>query len=179
MSENRFPWRAIALVSGALNLLAIGAVAGLAIAGVRLERGAPPRPEVQTPAPPREVVAALPPDLRARVGEEIAQSYRQSVPQRREAAEARRAAYEAAAAEPYDVERVRAAFARMRAADQQAVAVFHDNFAQTLASMSPEQRRSALDGLRLGVAQRMQERRERRLDRAERWRERREQMRGD
>lgn len=179
MSESKFPWRTLLFVSGALNLLVVGAVAGALAAGVRIERGGPGSAPPQMPGAPRVIVAALPPELRQRIGDEVAQSYQASADQRRAAADARRAAYEAATAEPYDVVRVRAAFARMREADQAAVAVFHDSFAQSLATLSPQERRAAMDAIRLNAVQRFQERRERREERMERWRERRERMRGN
>ena len=179
MSETKFPWRTLLLVSGALNLLVVGAVAGAIVAGVRIERAGPASPPAQMPGAPRVIVAALPAEIRERVGADVAQSYQQSETHRRASAEARHAAYDAAMAEPYDVARVRAAFARMREADQAAVAVFHDSFAQTLATLTPAERRAALDAIRLNATQRFQERRERRQERIERWRERREQMRGN
>jgi uncharacterized membrane protein len=108
--------------------------------------------------------------------------------------QARREAFAAVAVEPYDVARVRAAFERMRAADQDAVGVFHDNVAEAFGRLTPEQRRAALDALRRAApasrqtlapegeaapserppatGQTLQERRQ---ERRERWRERREE----
>ncbi|HYD89204.1 MAG TPA: periplasmic heavy metal sensor [Vitreimonas sp.] len=196
MSERRFPWRTLLFLSVAANLLVIGAVAGGLAAGVRLERQAPGAVVDRMPGP-RAFVAALPEDARAKVRAELAESWDDSRAARRAAMQARRDAFAAAAEEPYDVERVRAAFARLRAADQQAVGVFHDNMARAFGELSPEQRRHALAALRRAPAASRRSLapaedgarpadapavdretiRERREERRERWRERREQRR--
>lgn len=165
MSESKFPWRTLLLVSGAVNLLAVGALIGAVAAGVRLERRPHHEAATQMPVAPRAMVAALPPEVQQKIRAEMAPSYGRTVEQRRAAAEARRAAFEAATAEPYDVARVRGAFARMRAADQDAVAVFHDDFAEALGALTPEERRAALEALRASSGERFRERRERRMQR--------------
>jgi uncharacterized membrane protein len=192
-----FPWRTLLFVSVALNLLAAGAVVGALGAGVRLERQAPGAVVDRMPGP-RAFLAALPPDTRAKMREELAESWVGSRQARQAAIQARREAFAAAATEPYDVARVRAAFARLRAADQAAIAVFHDNVANAFAELSPEERREALQALRRsapaarrsaapaegadpaaapanGEAVRPPTLEERRQQRRERWRQRREQ----
>jgi uncharacterized membrane protein len=198
MSEQRFPWRTMLFLSVALNLLTIGAVAGAYGAGVRLERQAPGAVVERMPGP-RAFLAALPPATREKMRDELAESWTQSREARRAALQARRDAFLAAAAEPYDVARVRQAFARLRAADQAAIAVFHDNVVEAFGELSPEERREALDALRRATPARRQSTlapqagppaaqpangeavqrmtpEERRARRRERWRQRQEQL---
>lgn len=198
MSEQRFPWRTLLFLSVALNLLTVGAIAGAYGAGVRLERQAPGAVVERMPGP-RAFLAALPEPTRAKMRAELADSWTQSREARRSALQARRDAFAAAAAEPYDVARVRAAFARLRAADQAAIAVFHDNVVDAFGELSPQERREALDALRRATPARRQNAlapeaetpaaapgngeavqrmtpEERRARRRERWRQRQEQQ---
>lgn len=147
MSDKPFPWRTMLFISVALNLLAAGAIAGAYGAGVRLEREAPEAAVARMPGA-RAFLEALPPETRALMRAELADSWQQSREARRAANDARRAAFEAAGAEPYDVARVRAAFARLRAADQAAIGVFHDDVVEAFGTLSPAQRREALEALR-------------------------------
>lgn len=147
MSESKFPWRTLLFVSAALNVLAIGAVVGAIGAGVRFQREAPGAVVDRMPGP-RAFMAALPEPTREKMRNEFADSWDQSRTARQAARLARREAFEAAAAEPYDAARVRAAFARLRAADQAAVGVFHDNIVDAFARLSPEERREAMTALR-------------------------------
>jgi uncharacterized membrane protein len=149
MSEQtRFPWRMLLLLSLALNLLAVGAVAGAYGAGVRVQREADGGAMVQRMRGPRAFLRALPIDTRAIMRQELADSWIESREARQAAIEARRAAFAAVAAEPYDAARVRTAFERLRAADQAALSVFHDNIAEAFGRITPEQRREALEALR-------------------------------
>jgi uncharacterized membrane protein len=150
MSDKPFPWRTLLFISVALNLLAVGAIAGAYGAGVRLEREAPQAAIARMPGA-RAFLAALPPETRAKMRTELADSWQESRQARQAARDARRAAFEAAAAEPYDVERVRAAFVQLRAADQAAIAVFHDNVVEAFGRLSTEERREALEALRLSA----------------------------
>jgi uncharacterized membrane protein len=145
--ERRFPWRTLLFVSTALNLLMIGAAIGALGAGVRLERQTSGAVVDRMPGT-RAFIAALPSDVQPQIRAELARGWVQSREARRAAARARREAFVAASTEPYDVARVSAAFARMRAADQAAVGVFHDNVAEAFAQLTPEQRRQALAALR-------------------------------
>lgn len=147
MSESRFPWRTLLFVSVAFNLLIVGAVAGAFGAGVRLQRENPQAVVDRLPGV-RAFMAALPAEARVKVRQELVASWQESRDLRRAAGQARRDAFAAAATEPYDVARVRAAFARLRAADQAAIGVFHDNVADAFGAMTPEERRSALEALR-------------------------------
>lgn len=144
MSEQRFPWRTLLFLSVALNLLVAGAVVGAVGAGVRIERSAE---AAQLPAP-RMFIAALPQPTRAKMRAALAQTWDQTRDLRQQAMQARRDAYAAAAMEPYDAVRVRAAFARVRAADAATLAAFHDNVVAVFATLTPAERHQALDALR-------------------------------
>ncbi len=196
MSESRFPWRTLLFVSLALNLLVAGAIGGAFLSGVRVEREGGAGAVVERLPGPRAFLRALPEETRALMRQKLADSWQATRETRQAAIEARRDAFAAASEEPYDVARVRAAFARLRAADQAAIAVFHDDLAEAFGELTPEQRREALAALRdaaparrqasIGPAddttgsaapspeqrQTMQERRE---ERRERWRQRREE----
>lgn len=195
MSQQSFPWRTALFVSVALNMLAIGVVVGAWGAGVRVQREAPAAVVERIPGV-RTMLRQLPPPARAEVRREVVDSWAQSRALREAAAQARRDAFAAAEAEPYDVARVKTAFAAMRAADQNAVGVFHDSVAEALASLSQEERREALQAMRRAppatratapdaagapqpslrdpaVREDMREKmRERRAQRREQWRER-------
>ncbi len=145
--ERRFPWRTLLFLSGALNFLVVGAVVGAVASGARLERQNASAVVERMPGP-RAFVASLPEEVRPQVRAELSQSWGDSRAARRAAAAARREAFVIASTEPYDLERVRAAFARLRAADQAALAIYHDNIAETFAHMTPAQRQAALAALR-------------------------------
>jgi uncharacterized membrane protein len=143
---SRFPWRTLLFLSVALNLLVIGAIAGAWGAGVRVQREVGDAVVARMPGP-RAFLQALPPETREIMRRELADSWTESRELRRAALQARRDAFEAAATEPYDTERVRTAFARLREADQRAIGVFHDNVADAFARLTPEQRREAMEAL--------------------------------
>jgi len=144
---SRFPRRTLLFLSVALNLLVIGAIAGAWGAGVRLQRMAGEAVVARMPGP-RAFLSALPPETREIMRAELADSWTESRALRQAALQARRDAFVAASTEPYDTERVRAAFARLREADQRAIGVFHDNVIEAFARLTPEQRREALEALR-------------------------------
>lgn len=143
---SRFPWRTLLFLSVALNLLIIGAVAGAWGAGVRVQREIGDAVVARMPGP-RAFLSALPPETREIMRRELADSWTESRELRRAALQARRDAFAAASTEPYDIERVRPAFARLREADQRAIAVFHDNVVEAFARLTPEQRREAMEAL--------------------------------
>lgn len=196
MSDTRFPWRTLLFASVALNLLLVGAAGGAWLSGVRVEREGSAGAVVERLPGPRAFLRALPPETRAAMREELVQSWQQSREARQAAIQARRDAFTVVAQEPYDAAAARAAFERLRAADQAAIAIFHDDVIEAFGALTPEQRREALDALRsaapaarragIGPAeegadpaalspeqrQTLQERRE---ERRERWRQRREE----
>ena len=147
MSEQRFPWRTLLFASAAINLLVIGGIAGALASGVRVQRDNPEAVVARMPGP-RAFMAALPSETRVKMRAELVDSWVETRAARAEARAARRDAFAAAALEPFDVERVKAAFARLRAADQAAIGVFHDNMIEAFGQLSPEERTAALDALR-------------------------------
>lgn len=147
MSESRFPWRTLLFVSLAVNLLMIGAVAGAVIAGVRVQRENPEALVARMPGV-RAFIAATPAEARSAVRRELVRSWQESRDARQSAIQARREAFAATTAEPFDAERVRAAFARLREADQAAIGVFHNNMIDAFATLTPEQRQSTIEALR-------------------------------
>jgi uncharacterized membrane protein len=147
MSEGRFPWRTLLFLSLAFNLLVIGAAVGAFGAGVRVQRETS-RAVVERMPGPRAFMAALPPATREKMRRELERSWEETREARGAALQARRDAFMAAEQEPYDAERVRAAFAQLRSADQAAIAVFHNNIAEAFGALAPEERREALAALR-------------------------------
>jgi uncharacterized membrane protein len=146
MSERTFPWRTLLFVSVAVNLLVVGTVIGAYAAGVRLERGASPT-AARLPGP-RAMMASLPQETRAKVRDQVARTWAQTRALRQSAAQARSDAFDAAATEPFDAARVRAAFARVRTSDDAALAQFHNNMIDAFAQMTPDERRRAIIALR-------------------------------
>lgn len=146
--QKRFPWRTLLLVSVAVNLLVIGAVAGALGSGARLQRQQSPEAVVMRMPGARAFIESLPEDMRAPMRRELAESWRESRDARRVAAQARREAFARVAQEPYDAESVRGAFARVREADQAAVGVFHDRVINALGELAPEDRARAIEALR-------------------------------
>jgi uncharacterized membrane protein len=148
MSDKPFPWRTLLFISVAFNLLVVGAVAGAYGAGVRVQREAPEAAVTRMPGA-RAFIRAMPSEAtRAKMRGDLADSWVESRTARGAAGQARREAFDAAAAEPYDVERVRAAFARLREADQAAIGVIHDDVVEAFGRMTPEERRAAINALR-------------------------------
>jgi hypothetical protein len=93
-------------------------------------------------------MVALPAETRASRARELATVGSESRDARQAAIQARRDAFAATLEEPFDAERVRAAFARLREADQAAIGVFHDNMIDAFATLTPEQRQSTIEALR-------------------------------
>lgn len=149
MSERRFPWRTTLFVSLAFNLLLVGLIVGAMAAGARLRREAPGA--ALSRADFAQIVATLPEESRRVVRRAVVRGWFQSRDNRNEAGRLRREAFEIAATEPYDAERTRAAFARMREADAATTGIYHDRIADALAELTPEQRRVALEAIRQAV----------------------------
>ncbi len=145
MEEARFPWRTALFVSLAINLLLVGLAVGAFAAGARLERT--PAAQALQPFSPRGFYFALPGDVRAAMRDDLIAAWRQSDDERRAVREARIALAEAARDPAAGAEDVRAAFARMRAADTALQTQFHDAVAAALADLTPQQRAEAVDAL--------------------------------
>jgi uncharacterized membrane protein len=134
-------WRTIALVSLALNLLIAGTALGGYAAGARFSPPGADRGPSRAERPIRAIIAAVEPERRPAVRREIARTFAAAREARKEARDARMSLTQTIRAEPYDVAAVRAAFARMRAADQALAQRFQDLTADQLAAMTPEERR--------------------------------------
>ena len=146
MSERTFPWRTLLFASVAVNLLIAGAAIGAYASGVRLDRVASPA-ATRMPGP-RAMMASLPQQTRAKVRDQLARTWMETRTLRQNAAQARRDAFDAAATEPFDVARVRTAFARVRSSDEAALAAFHNSMIEALSQMTPDERRMAVTALR-------------------------------
>lgn len=155
MSERSFPWRTVVFASLAVNLLLIGAVIGGYASGLRLERAAGPHDRMDMRQPPRGgFLGALPDKERALVREDLRRSFLATRDLRAAARVAREDVMNLATGDTYDVEAVRAALGRMREADLAVAQAFHDAVAETLADLTPDQRRDALEAFvrdRLGM----------------------------
>ncbi|MFZ4122172.1 MAG: periplasmic heavy metal sensor [Caulobacterales bacterium] len=144
-----------------LNVAVVAGVAAAFASGVRFERPAPAPtsavvevdPQGQPPrlAPPdanapsaRAFFAALPAERRAAIRAEISAAVRAARLQRQEARAARQALAEVAQDDTYDEAAVRAAFARQRAADGALMEKIHDVLATSLAKLTPDERRAAI-----------------------------------
>ncbi len=165
------PWSGLVpvllLVSLAINLL----VAGFAL-GAWLN-GAPATPAAQTALTtaqegdglaatasmqPWRMFRLLPPETRRRVGRQMVG--RAAEPRRlmAEARIARQASVEALTAEPFDQERLSAAFARSRAADQAFLESVHAVVDDMIALLTPDERAQLAVAIRERMARRQEAR---------------------
>ena len=143
-----FPFRTIMFASLAANLLIVGAVVGGSAAGLRVVRAPEHNAVIERMPGPRAFMLALPPEAREKLRTELTAAVPETREARATARQARVDVYAAARQEPYDPDRVRAAFAHMRESDQAVLAIFHDHVARAFAQLTPDQRRTALDALR-------------------------------
>ncbi|MFZ4601604.1 MAG: periplasmic heavy metal sensor [Caulobacterales bacterium] len=141
-------WRTIAVVSIGLNLVIAGAAIGGYAAGARFEPpGARAEGGPRAERPIRTILKALPQERRGEMRREIARTFAQSGDLRKEARDARASLVETVQAEPYDAAAVKAALARMRAADSALSGRFHDAVADQLGRAAPDERRAVLRAL--------------------------------
>lgn len=174
MSDRPAFHRTALYLSVALNLLLIGAAVGGIASGVRLERTqtnqtvtekrvhqAKTPPQIALPAPAPATgpspaaesasmlrmgsLAALPAPMRAIVRRDLARSWSGTQALRAEALAARRRLRMLVASEPYDLDAVNRAAARMRAADAALQAAWQDAVLQSLARFPAEDRRAAIE----------------------------------
>ena len=140
-------WRNVALVSLALNLVVAGVAIGGYAAGARIAPPGAAQGPGRADKPLRTLIASVAPERRAGLQREIARTFLSARDARKEARDARLSLAETIRAEPYDAAAVRAAFARMRAADAALAQRFQDMTADQLAAMSPDERRRAVTAL--------------------------------
>lgn len=138
-STRRIPfWLTVSLL---FNLLLLGLVTGMALRQIpdRPDRGDRPR-----------YTSEMTPDARKAMFGLMRESYRETRAEREVRDAARRALSEALKAEPFDSDRVRAAFADLREADNAVHAATHDAMIVRLQALPPEQRQGVADMLGRG-----------------------------
>lgn len=141
-----FPWRTLLLVSAAVNLLLIGAIAGNRMSQ---QQNAIAKAEQAVGRTPnlRPLLEALPPERAAELRRELAAVFLANRDKRAAARAAREKVLAVGLAEPFDGDAMRAAFADMRARDGALAAAFHDATVEALLAMTPEERTNALKRL--------------------------------
>jgi len=135
--------RTALFVSLAANLLLVGVVGGAALSNLRHDRAAAQQAVAHAPNV-RAILDALPPERAQTVREKLVKTFRDGRETRVAARQARMEAYRLAGVDAYDTAAVKAAFARMRAADAAVAAQFHDTVAEAMAGMTLEERRAVL-----------------------------------
>lgn len=141
-----FPLRTTLFASLAVNLLLIGGGVGAYLAGVRLEKPMAQAPPAQPPGQ-RAFMAALPPEVRGDVREEMVRTWSDQRPARERARDTRQRTLDVLRTEPYDAAAMRQAFADARAADGSVLQAYQDSVADAFARMTPAQRRAVADAL--------------------------------
>jgi uncharacterized membrane protein len=142
-------WRVAFLILAAINLLALGAVAGFALNGGFNTRPATIQQDVAAPA---AMLRALPPGSRAQVRRALAAGWRDTQAERAAVRAAREETARLIAAEPYDAAAVRDALARQRQASERVTARLHEHVASAVGELTPEQRRQLLVALQRRVS---------------------------
>jgi len=135
--------RTALLVSLAANLLLVGVVGGAALSNYRRESASAQEAVARAPNM-RALMDALPPERAQSIRSDVVNTWRDAREQRRAARLARIELYRLVGAEPYDVAAVKAAFARMRAADGEVAHRFQDVVADSMAKLTPGERREVL-----------------------------------
>jgi uncharacterized membrane protein len=138
--------RTALFVSLAVNLLLVGVVGGAALSGFRQDRAVAEKAVARAPNM-RALLDSLPPERAQAIRSDVVKTWREARDERRAARAARIELYRLAGAEPYDVAAVKAAFARMRAADGEVARQFQDVVADSMAKMTPVERREMLRSL--------------------------------
>jgi uncharacterized membrane protein len=138
-------WRTGFLLSLAVNILIIGALAGFALGGglTRVRGGG----AMAMLGQPRAVAAALPQDVRQALRRDLVQAWFETDDERAAWRAANAEVLRELQAEPYDVVETQAALRRQREAGATAMGSFQDSLAQSLAALTPEQRRAVADAL--------------------------------
>jgi uncharacterized membrane protein len=135
--------RTALFASLAINLLLVGVVGGAAISNLRHDRIAAEKAVARAPNM-RALMDSLPPERAQTIRSDVVKTWREAREERRAARAARIELYRIAGAEPYDAAAVKAAFARMRAADGEVTRQFHEVVADSMAKLTSEERREML-----------------------------------
>jgi uncharacterized membrane protein len=138
--------RTALFASLAANLLLVGVIGGAALSNLRHDRAEAQKAVARAPNV-RAVMDTLPPERAQAIRGDVVKAWRAAGDERRAARAARVEVYRLAGAEPYDATAVKAAFARMRAADAEVTQQFHDVVADAMAKLTPEERRAVLASL--------------------------------
>ncbi|MDZ4778135.1 MAG: periplasmic heavy metal sensor [Alphaproteobacteria bacterium] len=138
--------RTALFVSIAANILLVGVIGGAAISNARHERVATQNAVARAPNV-RAVLEAVPQERRAEIRGKVIAAWREGRPARLEARRARAEVYEIANAETYDAAAVKAAFARVRAADAKVAEQLQGTIADAMTGLTVEERRAALQRL--------------------------------
>lgn len=138
--------RTALFVSVAANILLVGVIGGAALSNARHERTAVQNAVARAPNV-RAVLEAVPPERRAEIRGEVIAAWREGRAARQDARRARVEVYEIANAETYDAAAVKAAFARVRAADAKVAEQLQGTVADAMAGLTAEERRTVLQRL--------------------------------
>lgn len=138
--------RTALFVSLAVNLLLVGVVGGAALSNYRQDRATAQKAVARAPNM-RALMDSLPPERAQAIRSEVVNTWREARDERRAARLARMEVYRLAGEEPYDVAAVKAAFARMRAADGEVARQFQDVVADSMVKLTVEERREVLRNL--------------------------------
>lgn len=143
MSEQKKAFPVWLFTSIAFNVLLIGVVIGGA-AGAWRQRAADleaARPNIERLAEGGRVFRTLSPEARTTLRRHVRATFLSSRALRAEARAAREGVLAAATADPYDAERLREAFTRLRAANLALQAPWQNAVADAMTSMTVEERR--------------------------------------
>lgn len=130
-------------VSLAANLLLAGVIGGAALSNARHQRASAEQAVARAPNL-RAVMEAVPAERRREVRARVIEIWRKGRAARVEAREARAEVYRLANADAYDPAAVKAAFARVRAADGKVAEHLQDGVVDALSTLRVEERRAVL-----------------------------------
>jgi uncharacterized membrane protein len=136
--EKKFPWRTLAVVSLAVNMLFVGAGIGFVASGAYLRR---PTAVMMRGGGP---MGDLPPERRKVLMHDMFDAWRSGEEERKAANAARENVLTVAAREPYDEKAMREAMAGLRGADQAVLTHYHDTIIKTLAKLDARERVAVL-----------------------------------
>lgn len=151
MSESKPSLRGWLFASLAVNLLLVGLIGGAAIGGVRMSRDLALERGAQDAFRPGAFLRDLEPQTRRAVMRDLARMFRETRDERAAQRAAREEVIAAAVAEPYDPERLREAFAQMRAANAAVQEPWHGAVADSMTRLSAEERRDLVERVSRGA----------------------------
>ncbi|GEM_PF-1023614 len=162
--------RALLPASLALNIAVVSAAATFAATGVRPHRPGPPERRIEQSQrlglgaggfDMGALLRALPPERRAEIRRSVRDQLADARPDDQARRVARREAFAALFADPFDAAAARGAFERLRVADDQAAVFNHDVAVAISAALTPDERkllRENLEKARGQVANRIRDR---------------------